>query len=331
MRFSWATFSSEERLLKYNGSLGTGNIFVVMLRSGCRDLRAFNAGLQGLFSGSCKLLAPSFEFSKNMKPSLLAFVLLIAGVTQLNADVVLYDSALGTTPGGQGWISIIDNDSSESISGGLLNLDTSADQDDQSGYASESTFNGALEHPNMPLLDLSTGFTIRFDLQIVSESHINRDDNNDGKDDRAGFSLITISENLQGLELAFFENRIWAYADSTEGTNSLFTQAEGVTFDTTAAVTTYDLVFQTAGYELFANGNSILTGGLRNYNPSGVPALINPYDNPSFLFFGDDTSSASSHSRIGTVQVIHPVPEPASLGFVVLMMCVAATIRLKSR
>ena len=262
-----------------------------------------------------------------MKSPLVSFTLLLFAVGQLNADVVLYDSSLDTTPGSQGWIAVIDSNSSESASGGALTLDTSANQDDQSGYFSESPFDGDFQHPNMPELDLSAGFTIRFDVQIISETHASRDDNNDGKFDRAGFSLITISENLRGLELAFFEDRIWAYADATEGTNSLFTQAEGVDFNTTAALTTYDLTFDSTGYELFAAGNSILTGDLRNYNPSGVPAFFDPYDNPSFLFFGDDTSSASSVSRIGTVQVIDAVPEPSSVFVLCCLGCALGLVR----
>ena len=264
-----------------------------------------------------------------MKSPLVSFTLLLFAVGQLNADVVLYDSSLDTTPGSQGWIAVIDSNSSESASGGVLELDTSANQNDQSGYFSESPFDGDFQHPNMPELDLSAGFTIRFDVQIISETHASRDDNNDGKFDRAGFSLITISENLRGLELAFFEDRIWAYADATEGTNSLFTQAEGVDFNTKAALTTYDLTFHSTGYELFAAGNSILTGDLRNYNPSGVDPLLDPYDNPSFLFFGDDTSSASSISRIGTVQVINAVPEPSSVFVLCCIGCALGLVRSK--
>lgn len=263
------------------------------------------------------------------KPVLPAIVLLIMLNSITSADVVLYNAALGTTPGEQGWISVIGG-ANEAVSGGLLNLNTSADQDEQAGYFSESPFNGALEHPNMPVLDLTPGFTVRFDLEIVSETHAARDDNGDGKDDRAGFSLITISEDLRGLELAFFENRVWAYADASEGASSLFTQAEGVDFDTTE-LTTYDLVFDPTGYELFASGESILSGDLRNYNPSGVPVLFDPYDNPSFLFFGDDTSSASSHSRIGTVQVLAAVPEPASTLMLILAGSVAGIVRRKPK
>ena len=259
-----------------------------------------------------------------MKSTLFALLVLAVFSSNSAADEVLYDSSLGTTPGGQGWIEIVLGSSNQTLSSGLLELNTLADRGNSSGYFSESPVNGAGEHPNMPLLDIEAGFTIRFDLQVVSESHNVRDDNGDGLDDRAGFSVIAISQNLQGLELAFFENRIWAYADASEGTDSLFTQAEGVDFDATAALTTYDLVFDATGYELFAAGNSILSGNLRDYNPSG--ATIDPYDNPSFLFVGDDTSSASSHVRIGTIQVIDAVPEPNSVAML-FMICITGMSR----
>ncbi len=262
-----------------------------------------------------------------MKSILFAALLLMILASNSNADVVLYDASMGTTPGSQGWIGIITGSSTESNSSGLLEFDTSTDKADSSGYFSESPFNGGSQHPGMPVLDAAAGFTIRFDLQVISESHNVRDDNGDGLDDRAGFSLIAISENLQGLELAFFENRVWVYADASEGMNSRFTQAEGVDFDTTVGLTTYDLVVDANGYELFANSVSILFGGLRNYNPSGVNAFINPYDNPSLLFFGDDTSVASSHVRIGSVQVIDAVPEPRSLILLLFVACIAGLAR----
>jgi hypothetical protein len=45
----------------------------------------------------------------------------------------------------------------------------------------------------------------------------------------------------------------------------------------------------------------LLTGNLRNYNPSGVDAIADPYNNASFLFLGDDTTSAESHVLLGGV------------------------------
>ncbi len=236
--------------------------------------------------------------------------LALAASASQAGTVSLYDPLAGTLPIDQGWLPFVFPPVVESHSGGLVELDTTADRAAYAGYFSEQPSDGLLQHPQMPVLDRATGYTVSFDLQVLAEGHNTRDDNGDGLDDRAGFSVIAISQDLLGLELAFFEDRVWAYAAAGEGPNSQFTQAEGVAIDTTAAVTRYDLVVQGATYTLLAGGAPILGGPLRNYNPSGVTALIDPYDNPSFLFFGDDTTSAESHVLLGEISVTL-VPEPA--------------------
>jgi hypothetical protein len=169
----------------------------------------------------------------------LSICLAQAGVSR---GVTLYDSAPGTLPGAQGWLTVADSATVELHTGQYASLDTTAARADQSGYFSEDPFTGTfVSHPDMPVLDHSTGYTIGFELRVVAESHNTRDDNGDGRDDRAGFSLITISEDLAGLELGFFADRIWAYAAASEGINSLFTQAEGIEFNTTASVVDYQL------------------------------------------------------------------------------------------
>jgi hypothetical protein len=216
----------------------------------------------------------------------------------------LYDPAMGTLPDSQGWLAVIDSATAESHTGLYASLDTTAARADQSGYFSEDPFTGTFfSHPNMPTLDHGAGYTIGFDLRVVAEAHDTRDDNGDGLDDRAGFSVITISENLAGLELGFFDDRVWAYAAAGEGTGSLFTQAEGADFNTTASIVSYQLSILDNTYALLADGELLLAGPLRNYNPSGVAALYDPYNNASFLFLGDDTTSAESHILLGAVTV----------------------------
>jgi hypothetical protein len=46
---------------------------------------------------------------------------------------------------------------------------------------------------------------------------------------------------------------------------------------------------------------------LRNYNPSGLSLLVDPYNNPSFLFFGDDTTSADSHVALGRIESLSSI------------------------
>ena len=74
-------------------------------------------------------------------------------------------------------------------------------------------------------------------------------------------------------------------------------------FDATAEVVSYDLLVTGNDYTLLQNNLVLLAGELRNYNPSGVNAFIDPYDNPRFLFFGDDTSAAEPHVLLGNISV----------------------------
>ncbi len=250
---------------------------------------------------------------------LLALCLVLVPTSRLTADwVELYDVTAGTLPGNQGWLPVVPAPSSEQHNGSWLNLDTTADRASQAGYFSESPFNGASQHPDMPVLDRLAGFHVDFQLQVLSEGHNTRDDNGDGLDDRAGFSLIAISEDLLGLEVGFFEDRVWVYAAAGEGTNSLFTQAEGIAWDTTQ-MHDYRLTFLGSNYALSANGSSLLTGSLRNYNPSGVNPLFDPYDNPSFLFLGDDTTSADSNVLLGSISV-SSIPEPSGVLILTLIL-----------
>ncbi len=70
-----------------------------------------------------------------------------------------------------------------SVTGGKLDFDTTAG----TVRAGWSTTGG--------VMDRTTGYTLSFDLQVGSESHVSND--------RAGFSVIALSSDLQGIELGF--------------------------------------------------------------------------------------------------------------------------------
>ena len=245
-----------------------------------------------------------------MTRSIQALILLACTLPLASQAVLLYDASLGTFPGTQGWIGVIDTSTIQTHNGSATRLDSTTDRADQSGFFSEDPAFGLFQHPALPVMDRSAGYTIRFNLQVLSEGHDIRDDNGDLLNDRAGFSMIAISEDLLGLELAFFEDRVWAYAAAGEGPNSLFTQAEGAAFDTTAGMVQFDFSVLNNGYSLNANGVPLLAGNLRNYNPSGLSSFVDPYNNPSFLFFGDDTTSADADVLLGDIE-INPPPDLA--------------------
>ena len=223
------------------------------------------------------------------------------------APIVLYDATLGNTPAQQSWLGAGDGSFQIPFHNGAGTvMDTTADSDARFGYFSEDPLFGTAQHPQLPTLSRQQGFEVSFSLQVLDENHALRDDNGDGKYDRAGFSLIVISNDLAGIEIGFFEDKIWAYEDGLSNAANLFTQAESVGLDTTQ-FNDYTLRGTNTGYSLFLNGTSILSGDWRTYNTN----TLFPYDNPSSLFFGDNTTSASSHVVLGSINVESgPFPPP---------------------
>ena len=244
------------------------------------------------------------------------------------APITLYDSTLGNTPDQQSWLGGGDGNFAVPVynSSGTL-LDTTADYDARFGYFSEDPLFGSGQHPQLPVLSRQLGFEVSFSLQVINESHALRDDNDDGKYDRAGFSLILISSDLAGIELGFFEDKIWAYEDGLTNSTNLFTQAESVALDTTQ-FNDYTLRGNEMGYSLFLDGSRVLSGDWRTYNSNWTY----PYDNPSSLFFGDNTKSASSQVVLGDISVEtgpFPPPTPVPLPPAAILI-LAGTIVLRA-
>ena len=206
------------------------------------------------------------------------------------ADTVkVFDGSQKTTPDAQGWLYITDplppplgpgSCATQSANGDGTHLNTNCNIRHSAGYFSQVP---PLSHPLMPELDRAVGFTISFEIEILSESHNNKD--------RAGFSIIVITHDLKGIQLAFWEDEIWAQAD-----DPLFTHGEGGDFETTSGLMLYRLALLGEEYFLSADGLTILTGRLRDYTSFGKP-----YDIADFVFFGDDTSSASASIKVASV------------------------------
>ena len=220
-----------------------------------------------------------------------------ASAMQPATPILLYDGAQGTLPAAQGWAFLVSKGQpGQSLDAGAALLDTSAAQTISAGYfASQAGFAGSTTP--VPLLDHTAGFTLTFTLQVLEEQHANPN--------RAGFSVIVLGSDARGIELGFWQNRVWAQEG---GSDALFTQAEGASYSTGAALTRYDLTFRSNTYELRANGSRLLGGPARDYSAfAGTP---DPYSTPNFLFLGDDTGSAAARFRLGMVAVA--LAEPAS-------------------
>lgn len=193
----------------------------------------------------------------------------------------LYNGTLGTLPQNQGFLTFGDlfpNTAAQTLVTGGVTLDTTPQAPPQNPFGrryagySNYTLNATLANPNFPTLDSTTGFSIAFNVAVSQENSLSPN--------RAGFSLIAITNDLQGIEIGFNNNLIFAQQD-----NPLFTRGENVAFNT-AQATNYSFRVLNNNYTLFANGTQILTGTLRDYsafNPatSDPPVPFNPYTPPS--------------------------------------------------
>ncbi|MBW4512020.1 MAG: DUF4347 domain-containing protein [Scytonematopsis contorta HA4267-MV1] len=259
--------------------------------------------------------------------------------TVLSALTPMYRGTLGGTPDTQGWFQFGSSPAIPPVlnaPGGTQSFISNQTRlvTDRSGVAGYSNYNGGLPialNPAFPVLDSSQGFTLSFELKINSEVH-SSDDNSDGLEDRAGFALIVITnDNTKAIELGFWEDRIWAQNGGSEVRpvpnrgRTLFTQAEGINYNTKVALTRYDLRVKDDTYQLFAAGGTtpILTGSLRNYTafnhtdvgPGGSSLPYNIYQQPNLLFLGDSTSSAQADFNLGRVELhqntkVRFVPNP---------------------
>ncbi|MDA0661200.1 MAG: hypothetical protein O3C60_20560 [Planctomycetota bacterium] len=224
----------------------------------------------------------------------------------------LYNGSIGTVPSAQGW-SYFTNPpfgptTTQVMSGTGVVLDTSTNVSEQAGYFSRNPIFPVLQHPAMPILGREVGFFLDVRLQVLQEQHATRDDNGDGIDDRAGFSVLLLAEDRWGIEIGFWENQLWVYEDDARGPAHRFTQAESTLFDTTQLT---DYRFQILGNQYWVHGDQrpILQGNVRNYQFfTGSPDV---YELPSFLFLGDNTSSARSQVLVERIAVSNGVATPA--------------------
>lgn len=203
----------------------------------------------------------------------------------------------GGAPAADGWILAGFGTFTENpVGGGGVELVTPGPPDlNRAGYSRVSPVS----------LDRTVGYTLSFDLQLVSEAHTSND--------RAGLSLVLIGNDGLGIELAFFTDRIWAQ-------NVAFTHGEEALLDTTVR-RVYTIAVSGSGYAVSLGGSPILSGSLRDY--AGFP-----YDSPNFLFVGDDTTQANATSRWFGADLVD-TPEPGTLWLTGLAMAGLLRRRLR--
>ncbi|WP_264326275.1 cadherin-like domain-containing protein [Romeriopsis navalis] len=225
----------------------------------------------------------------------------------IGAKQTLYDGT--TVPSSQGWFAVTTG-AVEANDGTVTTLNTSASPLVQAGYSR-----------NDVTLNATNGFLLSFQANVLSETlEATANKNNDGKTDRAVFSLTLVtSDTSKAIELGFSRDggnlRIFAQEDGTRQSNpalepdtapadttrQLFTQAEGVTI-TDPNLGNYDLYIKGDTYTLLLGGTAILSGNLRDYTAFSGP--IDPYETANLISFSDNTPSASGAFSLGTVSLI---------------------------
>jgi len=144
-------------------------------------------------------------------------------------------------------------------------------------------------NPAFPTLDRVAGYTLSFNVAILSETSTSNN--------RAGFSVIVLSNDAQGIEIGFSPSGNAIFAQNFDFTRGEFVSAN---LSTLTPATDYELAILGSNYTLSTGGSSILSGNLRSYN---AVAIFNPYQTANFIFLGDDTSQAQANINLGAVSI----------------------------
>jgi len=245
-------------------------------------------------------------------------------LSRTNGGLTLYDGARlsgEVPPEAQGWLAFAGYAAARRSVGGVTRIRSVRGL--PGGYSNYELRDGALRVVNakFPSLDEIRGFTIEFAVALLAEDHDNSDKNGDSIGDRAGLSVLVVTEHLKAIELAFWNDdpdprmrdRIWAQEDgsSVPPTGALFTHtAEGAWFDT-SALTEYRLSVRKDGYSLSAGISTtpILAGQLRDYTAFDTrdhhaKMTFNPYRTRNYFFLGDDTQSACAEVILKSIRLI---------------------------
>ena len=212
--------------------------------------------------------------------------------------VVLYDSQEGTALDQQGWAYVtrplLVAKAQRSFSEGSTRLDTTPLMSEWAGFLSRVPVGSIrFSHPRMPELDREAGFTLRFQVRVAEERHTSND--------RAGFAVVVVSNDLQAVELGFWTDEVWAQSGPNRRNpgEPLFTRTVELTRIDTAEMALYELRVSGDSYSLQSKGRELLGGPLRDYSAHWHPV----YSQTNTIFLGDNTSRASAVVEIARVEV----------------------------
>jgi hypothetical protein len=113
-------------------------------------------------------------------------------------------------------------------------------------------------------MDENLGYSLDFTILIPFEQHFNND--------RAGFSVTVVGNDLLGIEIGFWKDLVFAQ----NGPPNLFTRGESVNLThPTTNFGSYSLLFSAQNYSLYSNKEFLLGGQLRNYSSWISPYVVN--------------------------------------------------------
>jgi len=223
--------------------------------------------------------------------------------------ITLYDGASNVTPNQYNvpsqWLNFGSlNGGTQTVSGGLTNLDTSSSNAAYAGYSNYNIANPpvssslitptTLVNPSFPSLDRNAGYNLSFTVRINSQAN-----NGTNGAYRAGFSVIALSSDKQGIEIGFRTDDIFAQVNSSFNSISPAEQKTGIN-SLLSNLTTYNLNISGNNYTLTSNATTLLSGLLRDYTTAtGFGSDV--YRTPNFVFLGDDTTSAQANIDLKSV------------------------------
>jgi hypothetical protein len=228
--------------------------------------------------------------------------------------ITLYDGASGVTPNQynapSNWLIFgSPNGGTQSFNSGVTNLNTSA-SNNNGIYGGYSNYNVAvtpsatspffnitpttLVNSSFPSLNRNAGYKLSFTMRINSQV-----DNQNPTHPRAGFSVIVLSSDNQGIEIGFRTSDIFSQANANF--NAIGEQVNNVS-SLLSNLSTYDLNVSGNSYTLSSGATTLLSGSLRNYTTAtGFGSDV--YRTSNFIFLGDDTTSARANIDLRAVSL----------------------------
>jgi hypothetical protein len=180
---------------------------------------------------------------------------------------------------------------------------------------SNYTFTGSAVNPAFPTLDRTTGFSVGVTLQLNSnhEHHV------DQAGSRSSRSAATTSaSNWHRPTTAAVGTK--SSRRTKARPSRLASPAPrpiSAALPNAATLTNYTLTIVGSTYTFASGSTMILTGALRDYSnePGPDAPVANPYELNSYLFLGDDTTSANGSTTFSLVTVAVPEPGSMMIGF----------------